>query len=83
MRIGCNKLKYDLCCKLHVIGESSCDCGEEDEDSYHYFMQCLSYTELRLELFNAIAPYTDVKSKTILNGGIFHTCVEKMLIPWY
>ena len=69
MRIGCSKLKYDLCFKLHVIEESSCDCGEEYEDCSHYFMEYPNYTELRLELFNAIAPYSDANIETILNGS--------------
>ena len=38
-RIGGSKLKYDLCFKLHVLEKSSCDCGQEYEDSYHYFME--------------------------------------------
>ena len=47
----------DLCFKLHVLDESSCDCGEEYEDSYHYFMEYPNFTELRFEHLNTIAPY--------------------------
>ena len=58
-----------ICFKFHVIEESSCDCGEEYEDCYHYFMECPTYTELRLELVNAIAPYSDANIESILTGS--------------
>ena len=39
------------------------------EDSYHYFIECLNYTDLRLELFNAIAPDSDSNIGIILYGS--------------
>ena len=30
----------------------------EYEDWYHYFMECPNYVDLRLQLFNAIFPFT-------------------------
>ena len=80
MQIGCSKLKQDLCYKLNVIDESSCDCGEEYDDSYHYLMDCPNYTELRLELFNAIATYTDVNIRAILYGSLQLGINENILL---
>ena len=57
-RISCSKLKYDLCFNLHVINEVMCTGAEEYEDFYHYFMECSNYADVRLHLFNAIAPFT-------------------------
>ena len=69
MLIGFSKLKYDLCCNLRVIDESSCDCGEEYDAWYHYFTESLNYTDLRQKLFNLIAPFTNVNIPTILYGS--------------
>ena len=33
---------------------------------FHYFMECPNYAQLRIELFNAIVPYTDADIGTIL-----------------
>ena len=57
--MGCSKLQLDLCFKLHILEEASCNCGYEYEDRCHYFMECANYTELRLELLNAIAHFFD------------------------
>ena len=69
MGIGCSKIKYDLCFKRHILKESSCDCGEEYEDSNHYCIECPNLTELRLELFNDIATYSDANIGFILYGS--------------
>ena len=68
MRIGCSKLKADLCYNLHVIDEPTCPCGAEIEDSYHYFFMCPDYNDLRLKLFNQIAPYCAASINTLLYG---------------
>ena len=69
MRIGCSKLKYDLCYNLQLINEATCTCGEDYEDFYHYFIECPTYADLRLQLFNAIAPYTYPDIGIILCGN--------------
>ena len=69
MRIGCSKLKYDFCYNLHVINEATCRCGEDDEDYYYYFMECPNYTDLRLQLFNAIVPFTYPEIGILLYGN--------------
>ena len=69
MRLGCSKLNYDLCYNLHVINSSECSCGAMIEDAYHYFFLCPTFQDLRLQLFNAISSFCDVKLKTILYGN--------------
>ena len=54
---------------MHVINEATCTCGEDYEDSYHYFMECPNYADLRLQLFNAIAPFTYPDIGIILYGN--------------
>ena len=79
MRIGFSKLKDDLCLKLHVLEESSCDCGEEYEDCYYYFMECPNYTKLRFELFNAIVLYSNANIGIILYGSQKFDINERVL----
>ncbi len=69
LRIGCSKLKHDLCYNLHVIDNPSCSCGALVEDAHHYFFTCPNYNDLRLQLFNGIAAYCDVTLNTILYGN--------------
>ncbi len=65
IRIGCSKLNYDLCYKLHVINEPYCICGEID----HYFLECPNFVDLRIDLFNAISAYSYVDLEVILQGS--------------
>ncbi len=69
MRIGCSKLKQDLCYNLHAIDNTICSCGALVEDAHHYFFTCPNYNNLRLQLFNGIAVYCDVTLNTILYGN--------------
>ena len=69
IRIGCSKLKYDLCNNLHVINETYCECGADIEDAHHFFLKCPLYIDLRFELFNAISVYSQVNMNVILHGN--------------
>ena len=70
LRIGCSKLKYDLCYNLHVIENPNCTCGALEETTFHYFLACPHFVELRLQLFNVISVYCEVTLETILYGNI-------------
>jgi len=69
MRIGCSKLKSDLYNNLHVIDNPVCDCGQEEENAIHFFLNCQNYTDIRLQLFNTISAYSHVNIEVILNGN--------------
>ena len=61
IRMGCSKLNSDLCFKLHVSDDPSCECGHPLENSNHYFFTCQIYNEQREILHNSIlniAPLT-------------------------
>ena len=68
LRIGCSKLKADLCYKLHVIDNCTCACGYPVEDATHFFLYCPLYNNIRLGLIATISGLTQVKIKTILSG---------------
>ena len=58
IKIGCSNLKHDLCFNLHVINDPICECGADIEVAQHFFLNCPSYTDLCLDLFNQIAPFS-------------------------
>ena len=67
IRIGCSKLKSDLCFNLHVIEDPLCYCGEI-EDAHHYFLHCPNYLDIRINLFSFISAYAPVSLDIILYG---------------
>ena len=69
IRIGCSKLNFDLCRKLHVIDYQTCVCGHKKEDAHHFFMTCIKYSDIRMELFNTISVYSNVTLSIILHGN--------------
>ena len=69
LRIGCSKLNHDLHYNLHVVENALCACGALDEDVHHFFLECPNYTDLRMQLFNAISAYTNVTLEIILHGN--------------
>jgi hypothetical protein len=80
MRIGCSKLNSDLYFHLHVIDNPSCSCGNENEDPYHYFINCPHYIDIRCDLFSAISAFTDVNINTILFGNSMLTTEQNEVV---
>ena len=68
LRIGCSKLKFDLCFNLKVIENPQCSCGARYENAFHFFMQCPNYADIRLNLFSIISIFTKVTVDTIFHG---------------
>ena len=79
MRIGCSKLKFDLCYNLHVIDDPLCSCGAT-ESAKHFFMDCPTYVDLRIELFNVISIFTSVSIKTLLEGCSHLSTIQNRII---
>lgn len=52
-RMQCSSLAAHLY-NMHIIDDSSCSCGYQCEDCFHYFMQCPLYTRSRVVLMNSI-----------------------------
>ena len=43
-------LNYDLH-KVNIVSNPFCHCGSDIENAYHYFFECNTYTNIRLNLF--------------------------------
>ena len=69
LRIGCSKLKYDLCFNLHVIGEPKCGCGANLEDADHFFLFCPNYDDIRVSLYESFPDKNYFDIHTILYGS--------------
>ena len=68
MRIGCSKLKSDLCYNLQVINNPTCQCGAPSETSYHYLFECPLFANERVTMFNTISHITQITLKVLLFG---------------
>ena len=53
LRFSASFLNYDLF-KVNILSEPSCRCGNNREDSYHFFFECRLYTDLRITLLNKL-----------------------------
>ena len=70
LRIGCSKLNYDLCYNLKVMENNiPCQCGHEFETAYHFFMECVNYTDIRTTLQRKVEVATAFSLKTLLYGA--------------
>jgi len=68
LRIGCSKLNYDLCCKLHVIDNPACRCGAQNENASHFFLHCPLLNDLRLNLKDIVEKHSTFNIKMLLFG---------------
>ena len=56
MRMNCSSLRAHLCFHLpHVIDNSDCVCGEENEDPTHFVFHCQQYVEQRREMLHIMS----------------------------
>ena len=69
LRLGCSKLKYDLCFNLHVVDSPSCACGAPWEDANHFFCDCPLYDDIRPDLINAVLPVANFNIHNLLYGN--------------
>ena len=45
MRMNCSPLKEHLANSLHVIQNSTCDCGLSVENNTHFLLECRLFTQ--------------------------------------
>ena len=68
LRIGCSKLNYDLCCKLHVTDSPTCRCGAQKEDASHFVLHCPLLNDLRFNMKDFVEEHSTFNVKTLLFG---------------
>ena len=67
IRMNCSALCAHLH-DMHIIEASSCSCGDENEDSAHFFFSCPKYNNIRIGLINCIMPLAPFNLGTLLYG---------------
>lgn len=62
----------DLNKDLHdrsIIESPSCACGYPTEDAHHYLLDCLLYTNLRIEMLDSLPNLDYVRVRDLLRGN--------------
>ena len=67
LRLNCSNLKGHLY-NLKVIDSPECQCGYENEDSFHYFFICNVYQRPRADFHNSIINHASFTLRNVLFG---------------
>ena len=67
LRLNCSNLKSHLF-NLKIIDNPLCSCGQNVEDTTHYFFTCPLYYRPRVALHNFISNLAPFTSRTLLHG---------------
>ena len=67
LRMECSSLNGHLY-KNHIIDTPKCQCGDINEDNYHYFFVCPKFIRERDKLHNVIIQKGPFTLKTVLTG---------------
>lgn len=74
LRYNCSSLNYDLF-KINIKEHANCSCGNPCENSFHFLIECVLYTEIRKELINNLQqllhgrPHNNDLLNIMLNGN--------------
>ena len=55
--------------RANIINNPSCPCGCPLEDDIHYLLECLLYTNARMQIFMNITPNAVISIETLLFGS--------------
>ena len=67
IRTNCSDLKNDLF-RNHLSADSRCSCGNENEDTSHYFFECENFNNLRVLMFHRTRPSHPLSLHMMLYG---------------
>ena len=65
---NCSNLNADLY-PVNISANWNCRCGAENENTHHYFLECLLCIEQQTLLFSSINPLVNVHLQLITNGN--------------
>ena len=80
MRIGCSKLRGDLCRNLHVIEHPGCDCGHPLENARHFFLHCPLYQDQREQMFDSVSLIMQPNLQNLLFGNRRYSLEQNKLV---
>ena len=68
LRLNCSKLNSHLYA-LHVLDNPACQCGSDNEDTYHFFYVCPLFTNQRQSLLRSITTFNITDWQMLLYGN--------------
>ena len=68
LRMGCSQLNNHLH-KIGIRESSTCACGDDNEDTFHYFFLCSNYNSIRVDLHETVIRIAPFTLKTLLMGS--------------
>ena len=66
--MNCSPLKEHLANNLHVIENSTCDCGLLVENNSHFLLECRLYTQHRQSMLNKLQVLPTITTDFLLHG---------------
>ena len=70
MRMNCSFLKDHLANQLHVIENSTCDCGGSVESNSHFLLECILYNQQRQSMLNKLQGFGLITTELLLFGDL-------------
>ena len=80
MRMNCSPLTEHLANSLHVIQNSTCDCGLSVEKNTHFLLECRLFTQHRQSMLNKIKDLPMITTDLLLYGDINLTFEQNKVI---
>ena len=68
LRLEISDLKSDLH-KRHLTEDKSCACGKEEEDAYHYLLECPLYRNAREMSIHTLPNFADLTIRSLTHGN--------------
>ena len=80
MRMSCSPLKEHLVHNLHVIENSTCDCGLSVESNSHFLLKCRLYTQHRQSMLNKLQVLPTITTDFLLYGDYSLTFEQNKVV---
>ena len=68
MRMNCSPLKEDLAHNLHIIENSTCDCGLSVDTNSHFLLECRLYAQHRQLMLRKLQDLPLITTDFLLYG---------------
>ena len=78
--MNCSPLKEHLAHNLHVIENSTCDCGLLVENNSHFLIECRLYTQHRKSMLNMLQELSTITTDILLFGDYNLTFEQNKLV---
>ena len=78
--MNCSPLKEHLAHNLHVIENTTCDCGLSIENNSHFLLECRLYTQHRQSVLNKLQVLPTTTTDFLLYGDYNLTFEQNKIV---